>query len=112
MRVFTHRAFRFDAENAAAALDVFRFFAFATFENQKTLSFYMIINSAIITLLDLVVTNQTLANVCFVVLYEIASNDRVDRFEDDEFQHDVDLIVFFENDFFNSFHVNDCFNNK
>jgi hypothetical protein len=57
MRVFTHRAFCSDAENAAIAFDVLRLFASATFENQKTLSFYVIVNSAVVALLNLVVTN-------------------------------------------------------
>jgi hypothetical protein len=57
MRIFTHRAFCSDAENAAAALDVLRLFASATFEGQKTLNFYVIVDSAVVALLDLAVTN-------------------------------------------------------
>jgi hypothetical protein len=39
-------------------------------------------------------------------------NDCVDRFDEDEFQHDADLFVFVENDFLQLSHVNNFFRNQ
>jgi hypothetical protein len=39
-------------------------------------------------------------------------NDCVDRFDENEFQHDVDLFIFIENNFLQSFHVNNFFFNQ
>ncbi len=39
-------------------------------------------------------------------------NDCVDRFDEDEFQHYVDLFFFVENDFLQSSHVDDFFRSQ
>ncbi len=71
----------------------------------------MIIFSTIVTLLDFAITKEFLARVNFVISDEMSLNDRVDRFDEDEFQHNADLFIFVENDFFQLFHVNDFFCN-
>jgi hypothetical protein len=39
-------------------------------------------------------------------------NDCVDRLDEDEFQHNADLFTFVENDFSQSFHVNNFFRSQ
>ncbi len=72
----------------------------------------MIISSAIVTLFDFAVTKKSFACVNFVVSDEMSLNNCVDRLDENEFQHDVDLFVFVENDFLQSFHVNNFFRNQ
>jgi superfamily II helicase len=45
----------------------------------------------------------------FFVSDEMSLNDCVDRLDEDEFQHDADLFIFVENDFFQSFYVDNFF---
>ncbi len=59
----------------------------------------MIISSAIVALLDFAITKESFARVNFVVSDEMSLNDCVDRLDENEFQHDVDLFVFVEDDF-------------
>ncbi len=72
----------------------------------------MIISSAIVALLDFAVTKKSFARVNFVVSDEMSLNDCVDRLDEDKFQHDADLFVFVENDFLQSFHVNNFFRSQ
>jgi hypothetical protein len=55
-------------------------------------------------LLDFAVTKKSLASVNFFVSDEMSLNDCVDRLDEDEFQHDVDLFIFVENNFLQSSH--------
>jgi hypothetical protein len=72
----------------------------------------VIISSTIVTLFDFAVTKESFARVNFVVSDEMSLNDCVDRLDEDEFQHDVDLFAFVENDFLQSSHVNNFFRNQ
>ncbi len=72
----------------------------------------MIISSAIVALLDFAVTKKSFARVNFVVSDEMSLNDCVNRLDEDEFQHNVDLFIFVENDLFQSFHVNNFFRSQ
>jgi hypothetical protein len=64
----------------------------------------VIISSTIVTLLDFVVTKKSSASVNFFVSDEMSLNDCVDRLDKDEFQHYVDLFIFIEKNFLQSFH--------
>jgi hypothetical protein len=72
----------------------------------------VIISSAIVALLDFAVTKKSFARVNFVVSDEMSLNDCVNRLDEDEFQHNVDLFIFVENDLFQSFHVNNFFRSQ
>jgi hypothetical protein len=48
----------------------------------------------------------------FFVSDEMSLNNCVDRLDEDEFQHYADLFIFVENNFLQSFHVNNFFRNQ
>jgi hypothetical protein len=72
----------------------------------------VIISSAIVALLDFAVTKKSFARVNFVVSDKMSLNDCVDCLDEDEFQHNVDLFILVENDFLQSFHVNNFFRSQ
>jgi hypothetical protein len=65
-----------------------------------------------VALLDFAVTKKSFARVNFVVSDEMSLNDCVDRFDEDEFQHNADLFIFVEDDLLQSFHENNFFRNQ
>jgi hypothetical protein len=112
MKLFTYCAFCSDDEHLTNVFLMLWLFASIAFWNRKTLIFDVIISSAIVALLDFAVTKEFFARVNFVVSDEMSLNDCVDRLDEDELQHDADLFVFVENDFLQSFHVNNFFRNQ
>ncbi len=112
MKLFTYCAFCFDDEHLTNIFLMIWFFVSIACWNRKTLIFDVIISSAIVTLLNFAVTKKSLARVNFVVSDEMSLNDCVDRFDENEFQHDVDLFIFVENDFLQSSHVNNFFRSQ
>jgi hypothetical protein len=112
MRFFTYCAFCSDDKHLTNAFLMFWFFASIALKKWKTLIFDVIISSAIVALLDFAVTKKSFANVNFFVSDEISLNDCVDRFDEDEFQHNADLFIFVENDFLQSSHVNNFFRSQ
>jgi hypothetical protein len=112
MKLFTYCAFCFDDEHLINAFLMFWFFASIAFWKRKILIFDVIISLTIITLLDFAITKKSFARVNFVVSDKMSLNNCVDRLDENEFQHDVDLFVFVENDFLQSFHVNNFFRNQ
>jgi hypothetical protein len=112
MKFFTYCAFCFDEQHLINVFLMIWFFASIAFWNRKTLIFDVIISSAIVALFDFTVTKESFACVNFVVSDEMSLNDCVDRLDEDEFQHDVDLFVFVENDFLQSFYVNNFFRSQ
>ncbi len=112
MKLFTYCAFCFDDEHLTNAFLMFWFFASIAFWKRKTLIFDVIISSRIVTLFDFAVTKNSFANVNFIVSNEMSLNDYVDCFDENKFQHHVDLFIFVENNFLQSFHVNTFFRNQ
>jgi hypothetical protein len=55
---------------------------------------------------------KSFACVNFFVSDEMSLNNCVDRLDENELQHDVDLFFFVENDFLQSFHVDDLFRDQ
>jgi hypothetical protein len=76
------------------------------------LIFNVIVSSTIVALLDFWVTKKFLTCVNFFVSDEMSLNDCVYCLDEDEFQHDVNLFIFVENDFLQSFYVNNFFRNQ
>ncbi len=112
LRFFTYCAFCSDDEHLTNVFLMIWFFASIAFWNRKTLIFDVIISSTIVALLDFAVTKKSFACVNFVVSDKMSLNDCVDRVDENEFQHNADFFVFVENDFLQSFHVNNFFRNQ
>jgi hypothetical protein len=100
MKFFTYCEFCFDDEHLTNVFLIIWFFASIALWNRKTLILNVIISSIIITLLDFAITKKSFARVNFVVSNKMSLNDCINCFDENEFQHDADLFVFVENDFF------------